>query len=115
MQHARRSAALVDRTERITAGSLAEQRDRADAPLVIDVRAPREFEAGDIDGAVNLPLSRLADELDRLPDDRPIVVYCSGGYRSAIAASLLRRAGHTAVADLVGGLEAWKTTIATPA
>jgi rhodanese-related sulfurtransferase/glyoxylase-like metal-dependent hydrolase (beta-lactamase superfamily II) len=115
MQHVDESRARVCRTERITAGSLAEHRDRPDAPLVIDVRAPGEFEAGHVDGAVNMPLSRLGDELDRLPDDRPIVVYCSSGYRSAIAASLLRRAGRTAVADLVGGLEAWKMTAATPA
>ena len=82
---------------------------------MIDVRAPGEWEAGHIDGAINVPLSRLADELDELPADRLVVVYCASGYRSAIAASLLRRAGRTEVADLVGGLEAWKATAAAPA
>jgi hydroxyacylglutathione hydrolase len=115
MQHAEESGARVARTERITAGSLAEAGTGPNAPLVIDVRAPGEWEAGHIDGAVNLPLSRLADELDALPADRQLVVYCASGYRSGIAASLLQRAGRTGVADLVGGLEAWNATAGAPA
>jgi hydroxyacylglutathione hydrolase len=115
MQHVEESGARVARTERITAGSLAEASDRPGAPLVIDVRAPGEWEADHVDGAINVPLSRLSDELDRLPTDRSLVVYCASGYRSAIAASLLRRAGRTDVADLVGGLGAWKATAAAPA
>ena len=115
MQRVEESGARVGRTERITAGSLAEAGGRPGAPLVIDVRAPGEWEAGHIDGAINVPLSRLTGELDRLPAGRPLVVYCASGYRSAIAASLLRRAGRTDVSDLVGGLEAWKATAAAPA
>ncbi len=115
MQQVEESGARVARTERITAGSLAEASRGPGAPLVIDVRAPGEWEAGHIDGAINVPLSRLADELDELPADRLVVVYCASGYRSGIAASLLRRAGRTEVADLVGGLEAWKATAAAPA
>ena len=103
--------AAAARTERITAGSLREQLASAAAPLVIDVRAPGEFEESHVDGAVNLPLAHLADELDRrLPDGRPLVVYCSSGYRSAIAASVLSRAGRTSVADLVGGLAGWEAS-----
>ena len=60
-----------------------------------------------IDGTVNIPLSRLAERLGALPQDRRIVVHCASGYRSAIAAGLLRRAGFTRVADLIGGLAAW--------
>jgi glyoxylase-like metal-dependent hydrolase (beta-lactamase superfamily II)/rhodanese-related sulfurtransferase len=104
----------VERTERITAGSLAEQLDRQTPPLVVDVRTPAEWAEGRIDGSVNLPLTRLAEQLDGLPEARSIVVYCSSGYRSAIAASVLRRAGVAEVADLVGGLGAWQAASAAP-
>jgi hydroxyacylglutathione hydrolase len=97
---------LIERTSRTTAGALAEALAASDPPLVVDVRAPSELEGGQIDGAVNVPLSRLSTELDALPADRPLVVYCSSGYRSAIAASLLAREGRD-VSDLVGGLAAW--------
>ncbi len=98
---------LIDRTERITAGSLAEQLTSPVPPLLVDVRAPGEWEQERIDAAVNVPLSRLSERLESLPRDRRIVVHCASGYRSAIAAGLLERAGFADVADLVGGLGAW--------
>jgi rhodanese-related sulfurtransferase len=98
---------LVERIERITAGSAAEQLSSSTPPLLVDVRAPREWSDGHIDGAVNLPLSQIAGRIDELPTDRQLIVYCSSGYRSAVAASLLRRDGRTDVANLVGGLAAW--------
>jgi hydroxyacylglutathione hydrolase len=99
---------LIARTERITAGSLAEQLGGQNPPLVVDVRAPGEWDSGRIDGSMNVPLSRLQAQIGELPADRPIVVYCTSGYRSAIAASLLRTAGLRQVSDLVGGLGAWQ-------
>jgi rhodanese-related sulfurtransferase len=48
--------------------------------------------------------------MDEIPSDTPVVVYCSGGYRSAIASSLLRKAGLREVTDLVGGLGAWESS-----
>jgi rhodanese-related sulfurtransferase len=98
---------LLQRTERITAGSLAEALARPAAPLVIDVRTPREFAEGHIETAINVPLAHLGEQLDELPDERALVAYCASGYRSAAACSLLRRAGRDAVSDLVGGLPAW--------
>jgi rhodanese-related sulfurtransferase len=62
---------------------------------------------GHIDGAVNVPLSQLGDRIAELPADRPLIVYCASGYRSAVAVSMLRRAGLPAVANLVGGLAGW--------
>jgi hydroxyacylglutathione hydrolase len=99
---------LIDRVPRITAGSLAEQLEGEDPPVVVDVRAPAEWEQERIEASINLPLSRLGDELEAVPRERPVVVYCSSGYRSAVAASLLRSKGFTRVADLVGGLGAWQ-------
>jgi rhodanese-related sulfurtransferase len=75
-----------------------------------DTVAERESRAGRIDGAINIPLSRLARERASLPSNWPLVVYCSSGYRSAIASSLLRRAGRRAVTDLIGGIGAWDST-----
>ena len=100
-------AELVDRIERITAGSLAERLAAPAPPLVIDVRAPGEWQERRIEAAVNVPLSRLLERMSTLEREQPIVVHCATGYRSAIAASLLQRGGYADVADLVGGLAAW--------
>jgi hydroxyacylglutathione hydrolase len=104
MLAAERRPDLIERTERITAATLAEQLAEADPPFVLDVRAENEVGEVSVEGSVNIPLSRLLERLDELPRDRPIVVHCSSGYRSSTAASLLRRAGLAHVADLVGGL-----------
>ncbi len=104
---------LIDRIQRITAPSLAEQLASDEPPVLIDVRNPGEWEQRRIDVAVNLPLSRLADRLGELPRDRPLVTYCGSGYRSAIAASLLQAHGFDEVSDLVGGLAAWESASLT--
>jgi hydroxyacylglutathione hydrolase len=101
---------LVDRIERITAGSLAERLAAPQPPLLVDVRAPGEWQERRIDAAVNVPLSRLLERMTTLPREQPIVVHCATGYRSAIAASLLQRDGYPDLADLVGGMAAWEST-----
>jgi hydroxyacylglutathione hydrolase len=108
MQTLEEAPELIDRIERITAGSLAEQLVSSSPPLLVDVRSTREWDQERIDGAVSLPLSQLRERLHELPSDCPLVVHCAGGYRSAIAASLLRREGLARVADLVGGIGAWE-------
>jgi rhodanese-related sulfurtransferase len=100
---------LVDRIERITAGSLAEKLAGSDPPMLIDVRAPGEWQERHIEAAINLPLSRLPEQMATLARDRPIVVHCASGYRSAIAASLLQRDGYARVSDLIGGTPAWES------
>jgi len=81
---------------------------RAGAAAVVDVRAPHEWEAGHLPGAMHVPLGHLAERLDALPRDRPLVLQCQGGSRSAIGASLLRARGFTNVANLAGGYAAWR-------
>jgi hydroxyacylglutathione hydrolase len=76
-------------------------------PLVLDVRTEREWHEQRIDGSSNVPLARLLERLDEVPRDRALVVHCGTGYRSSIAASLLRQQGFDAVTDLVGGITAW--------
>jgi hydroxyacylglutathione hydrolase len=101
---------LVDRVERITAGSLAERLVASAPPMLVDVRAPGEWQERRIESSVNVPLSRLPERMSTLPREQPIVVHCATGYRSAIAASLLQREGYSDVADLVGGMAAWEST-----
>jgi len=83
--------------------------NREDA-LVLDVREPGEYGAGHILGAKNVPVARLdggAAELGKRKD-RPLIVYCDGSERSAKAAVALKRLGFTRVANLSGGLAAWR-------
>lgn len=78
-----------------------------DAVTVIDIRNPGERENGVIPGALPIPLAQLRVRLDDVPVDRPIVVHCAGGWRSSVAASLLRANGFDNVTDLAGGYNAW--------
>ena len=100
---------LIERTRRITAATLSELLASAPPPLLVDVRTEREWRARRIDGAVNIPLSRLAHDLARLPSTWPLLLYCATGYRSSIAGSLIRRAGKQTVTDLIGGIQAWES------
>lgn len=99
---------LVARTPRLTARALSERLAGKDAPLVVDVRTDAERAAGFVAGSVHLPLAQWPRRLAEVPKGRPVAVYCAGGYRSSIAASLLRAAGHAEVTDLVGGFGAWR-------
>jgi len=103
---------LVERTERITAPALAEwfagkRPDAGPAPIVVDVRSAAEHAGGHIEGSLNIPLTHLEERLREIPAGKPVAVHCEGGYRSAIAASLLQKLGHRDVRDLVGGYKAW--------
>jgi glyoxylase-like metal-dependent hydrolase (beta-lactamase superfamily II)/rhodanese-related sulfurtransferase len=103
---------LVERTERITAKALAEwlagARSEAGAvPVVVDVRSAAEHATGHIASAMNIPLPHLEERIAEVPAGRPVAVHCEGGYRSAIAASLLQKLGRRDVRDLVGGYKAW--------
>jgi hydroxyacylglutathione hydrolase len=99
---------LLARTERLTAGLLAEDLRLPAPPLVVDVRSPREWNTKHIDGSLNLPLNHLEERLQEIPRDRTVVVACAGGYRSSIAASLLQRQGLDRIVELAGGMAAWE-------
>jgi hydroxyacylglutathione hydrolase len=82
--------------------------DGGDRPLVIDVRQATEFEAGHVPGSVHIGAGELPAMLDELPRDRPIVTMCASGYRSSVAASMLRAAGFERVAAVNSGLPTWE-------
>jgi len=102
---------------RIDAEELAIRLASEDAPLLVDVRQPGEYADGHIEGAVSVPLVQLATDPNAAAGDRPVILQCQTGYRSVLAASLLRRAGRLNVMDLEGGFEAWSEggrTVTTP-
>lgn len=82
------------------------RREMADVQIV-DVRRDGEFADGHIDGARLMPLNKLESLTSTLDRDRPIAVHCKGGYRSAIACSLIQRAGFENVMNVMGGFDAW--------
>jgi hydroxyacylglutathione hydrolase len=100
---------LAERATRLAAADLAAWRDGEPALQIVDVRGPDEQESGVIPGAGRMPLARLLEQHRELDPGASTVVYCAGGYRSSIAASLLRSLGFTRVADLQGGFDAWAT------
>ena len=99
---------LTVTTERISAPFAAELLSSPQPPLVIDVRAPREREQKHIVGSLGIPLNRLVEKLETLPSGRPLLIYCAGGYRSSIAASLLERNGFDRVSEIAGGIAGWE-------
>ena len=90
----------------MTADELADQIASGDVN-VVDVRGAAEWEAGHLPGVPNVPVGYLAERLAELPADRPLVVHCQGGARSAIAASLLQAQGVQSVVNLTGGYQEW--------
>jgi len=98
---------LTAKTERLSAPLAAEMLSSKDAPVLIDVRTPREHAQKFIEGSLSIPLNHIVERSDDLPKNRPVLVYCAGGYRSSIAASLLQRHGFDQVSEIAGGFAAW--------
>jgi hydroxyacylglutathione hydrolase len=92
---------------RLTARAFDERRAQMDDLQIVDVRNPGELAEGAIPGALAIPVGQLPARLDELDVTKPTVVYCAGGYRSSVAASLLRQKGFVDVSDLIGGYGAW--------
>jgi hydroxyacylglutathione hydrolase len=99
---------LTVTTERVSAPFAAELLSSSEPPVAVDVRTPREREQKHIGGSVSVPLNRLAESFGNLPKDRALLVFCAGGYRSSIAASLLQRAGFFDVSEIAGGIAGWE-------
>jgi rhodanese-related sulfurtransferase len=110
MQTLRDRDDLLAATPQASADSVNAWLGAPDAPYLLDVRTPGEWQQQHIEGSENIPLSRLAGKVGELPRNRPIVVFCAGGYRSSIAGSLLQREGFSNVAEMTGGMSAWAVT-----
>jgi hydroxyacylglutathione hydrolase len=99
---------LTKKSERISPALAADILAGQGAPQLVDVRTPNERQQKSIEGSVSIPLNRLPERSGELRKDRPVLVYCAGGYRSSIAASILQRAGFTQVNEIAGGIAAWE-------
>ena len=74
-------------------------------PLVIDVRKNSEFESEHVIDATNAPLNEINQHLAQFPKDKPFILHCAGGYRSMIAASILKQRGWDNFVDVIGGFK----------
>jgi phage shock protein E len=70
---------------------------------IVDVRSEAEYRGGSYRGAINVPVQVLSSRLDRIPKNRPVVVFCASGARSAAAVRILQKAGYADVSN-AGGL-----------
>ena len=98
---------LTETTERLSPAVAAER--VAASAVLLDVRTPGEYAHKHVAGSVSVPLNKLIERAGELPTTRPVIVYCAGGYRSAIAASVLHRLGFGHVSEIAGGIAAWET------
>ena len=99
----------VEQSSRLSVAALAVKIAEVPDLVLVDVRNPGEVALGTMPGALEISLPSLISRLDELDPARPTVVFCAGGYRSAIASSLLRSRGFVDVSDLVGGYSAWSS------
>lgn len=79
---------------------------------ILDVRQPKEYEAGHIPGAVLTPLPEITDHMHRIDRSKPVMVYCASGGRSRMAAQLLSGQGFSNVINVAGGFNAWTNEVA---
>ncbi len=103
---------LIEATTAWTGSELLQNLQGQKSPMILDVRAPAEFDEQHLREAVNIRLNDLPKRMDEIPKDRQVVVHCAGGYRSTIACSLLQKAGHKDVVNLLGGIGALPENVA---
>ena len=95
----------------MSAPELKRKMDACEPFELIDVREPFEYEIARIDGAKLIPLGEIAERVDELERERPIVVHCHSGQRSAQAVRLLQQRGFANLYNLEGGIDAWSDQI----
>jgi rhodanese-related sulfurtransferase len=78
-----------------------------DSYIILDVRAREEFDSGHLDSALLIPVDELETRYGELSKDKPVIVYCRSGKRSAQAAAILVSKGFSQVYDMAGGINAW--------
>jgi rhodanese-related sulfurtransferase len=95
----------------IDPSALAQRIERDDAPIIIDVREPWEYDLANIANSVLIPLSTLPSASNRLDHAAEYVVLCHHGMRSEMAANWMRSQGFTRVLNLTGGIDAWSVVV----
>jgi glyoxylase-like metal-dependent hydrolase (beta-lactamase superfamily II)/rhodanese-related sulfurtransferase len=102
------------RTEQISVEELLHRIEEKSVDFILDVRGPKDWEAGHIEQARNMPLPHLSESALSLDRDAKIATICAGGYRSSIATSLLEQLGFRNVSNVVGGMAAWNNLLVRP-
>ncbi len=91
--------------------ALAGLRSDEVAHTVLDVREPSEVAICAIEGSVSIPMQQIPQQLEMLPPERPLIVVCHHGMRSAAVTSFLRKNGFDNAWNLAGGIDAWSRLI----
>jgi hydroxyacylglutathione hydrolase len=99
----------LDTVQQVSAEQLA-QRAQQEELTIVDVRKPGEYEAEHLQGSLSLPLDYISEQMAEYPKDRTLYLHCAGGYRSMIAASILKSRGYEQVIDVAGGFGALAKT-----
>ena len=81
---------------------------RGDEHVLVDVRSPSEWQSGHATQAVHMALNEIMQRMHELPKDKPLVVICASGNRSAMAATRLAKSGFNHVYNFSGGMAAWQ-------
>ena len=101
-------AEAKQRIREVTPDEVRAMRARGEDHVLLDVREPDEVAMGRVPGAVAIPRGVLESAVEaRGPRERPVVVYCASGNRSALAADTLRQMGYAEVASMRGGIRGW--------
>lgn len=98
---------LISQTQRVSAASIGSLQGKT---TLVDIRTKNEWQAGHIEKSINIPLNHLNENMEELSETDNLIVYCQGGYRSIIAASLFEKSGKCNVFDLAGGYQAWASS-----
>ncbi|HET9235353.1 MAG TPA: rhodanese-like domain-containing protein [Candidatus Eisenbacteria bacterium] len=114
MKHASKFVALVEdaksRIRETTVDEVKKRLDRGESLTIIDVREESEWDQGHVPGAIHLGKGIIERDIERMfPDpDAELILYCGGGYRSALAADNLTRMGYRNAISMDGGMRGWR-------
>jgi rhodanese-related sulfurtransferase len=114
MQHTPRFLKIVDdaksRVKETTVDEVKQKLDHGDKFLLVDVREESEFAKDHLPGAIHLGKGVIERDVEgRVPDVKtPVILYCGGGFRSALAADNLQKMGYTNVVSMDGGVREWR-------
>ena len=113
-QHSARFLKIVEdarkRVREVSTDDVKARLDRSENFLLLDVREESEYANDHLPGAIHLGKGIIERDIEeQVPDlDTPLVLYCGGGYRSALAADNLQRMGYTNVLSMDGGIRGWR-------
>jgi rhodanese-related sulfurtransferase len=80
------------------------EKEYNEKPIIIDIRKKSEFDSEHVVDAINIPLNEINQHLSEIPKEKPFILHCAGGYRSMIAASILKSRGYNNFKDVEGGM-----------